>query len=421
MNYYEELGLSGNASAEEIKEAYRSLVRLLHPDTQSDPQLQQVAERQIKKLNKIYEVLSDGDRRRNYDRDLAESAERAKPIIIHAPPPPRQQSFLNKSSASWIIAVAVFAILLVWMASRPTPAGPIYVHDSGASIVEDSPRNAGARPVEGSELAQTMPQRQVLPPQPAPAQAVPVHTAPVVQSPTPQATTPSAQPAPTKASNSSTLETDALRTRLAKVLMERDDALAEVSRLQSRLTSERNSAERLSSRQQLARAAENRKSAPAPIAPEPRPDVKQPAQQTPVTVAKATSLASPPEIPVVFRHPIAGSWFYRKPSTPSTNKDLYPPEFIETVITEEDGQLRGTYHARYHAPNRPVSPEVSFHFNGKLNGESGSLPWNGTGGSKGEVTFKLMADRSLRVDWTASQLGSLGFYRGTAVLVKKAD
>jgi hypothetical protein len=116
-----------------------------------------------------------------------------------------------------------------------------------------------------------------------------------------------------------------------------------------------------------------------------------------------------------------GRWFYRPSESSSRNKELYPPEFIETSISEDNGELRGTYRARYHVVDRPVPPEVNFQFSGKLTGDSGSLPWSGSGGSRGEVTFRLMADHSLKVDWVASQLGQLGFYKGTAVLVKRSE
>jgi hypothetical protein len=116
-----------------------------------------------------------------------------------------------------------------------------------------------------------------------------------------------------------------------------------------------------------------------------------------------------------------GSWIYRPGSSPQTNKQLYPPEFIEAVINEDNGVVRGTYRARYKITDRPVSPDVNFQFVGRINGDAGSVPWSGTGGSHGEVSFRLTPDHTLRVDWVASQLGALAFYRGTAVLVRRSD
>ena len=54
------------------------------------------------------------------------------------------------------------------------------------------------------------------------------------------------------------------------------------------------------------------------------------------------------------------------------------PEFIEAVINEDNGVLRGTYRARYKVPDRPVSPEVNFQFIGRIIGDAGSVPveWN---------------------------------------------
>jgi curved DNA-binding protein CbpA len=45
MNYYEELRLTPSASAEEIRQAYRELVRLLHPDQRREEGLRRAAER----------------------------------------------------------------------------------------------------------------------------------------------------------------------------------------------------------------------------------------------------------------------------------------------------------------------------------------------------------------------------------------
>ncbi|MGH9658573.1 MAG: J domain-containing protein, partial [Bryobacteraceae bacterium] len=67
MTYYEELGLDPSASTEEIHKAYRSLSKLLHPDQQSDPELRMLAERQMARLNRVYEILCDPDLRAGYD------------------------------------------------------------------------------------------------------------------------------------------------------------------------------------------------------------------------------------------------------------------------------------------------------------------------------------------------------------------
>jgi molecular chaperone DnaJ len=63
-DYYEVLGVSRAADDTEIKKAFRRLARELHPDTnKDDPQ----AEEKFKEAAEAYEVLSDGDRRRQYD------------------------------------------------------------------------------------------------------------------------------------------------------------------------------------------------------------------------------------------------------------------------------------------------------------------------------------------------------------------
>jgi molecular chaperone DnaJ len=62
-NFYDLLGVSRNASQDEIKSAYRRLARELHPDTNPDP----AAEEQFKKITLAYEVLSDASKRQQYD------------------------------------------------------------------------------------------------------------------------------------------------------------------------------------------------------------------------------------------------------------------------------------------------------------------------------------------------------------------
>ena len=71
-NYYEILGVSREATLEEIKKAYRRLVRKYHPDL--NPGDKAAAEK-IKEINRVYEILSDPQRQEEYDREIGEPEE----------------------------------------------------------------------------------------------------------------------------------------------------------------------------------------------------------------------------------------------------------------------------------------------------------------------------------------------------------
>ncbi len=62
-DYYEILGVPRNASQEEIKKAYRRLVRKYHPDICKKPE----CEEKFKEINEAYQVLSDPEKRKIYD------------------------------------------------------------------------------------------------------------------------------------------------------------------------------------------------------------------------------------------------------------------------------------------------------------------------------------------------------------------
>jgi molecular chaperone DnaJ len=63
-DYYDVLGVSRNASKDDIKRAFRDLARKYHPDVSSEAN----AEERFKEINEAYQVLSNDERRAAYDR-----------------------------------------------------------------------------------------------------------------------------------------------------------------------------------------------------------------------------------------------------------------------------------------------------------------------------------------------------------------
>ena len=61
MDYYESLGVNRNASAKEIKSAFRKKAAEHHPDKGGDPN-------QFKQINEAYQTLSNNEKRSMYDQ-----------------------------------------------------------------------------------------------------------------------------------------------------------------------------------------------------------------------------------------------------------------------------------------------------------------------------------------------------------------
>jgi molecular chaperone DnaJ len=80
LDYYKTLGVSKDASDEEIKKAYRRLALQYHPDRNPD---NKEAEARIREINAAYEVLSDPATRKSYERITVDAYE-----VREEPPDP---------------------------------------------------------------------------------------------------------------------------------------------------------------------------------------------------------------------------------------------------------------------------------------------------------------------------------------------
>ena len=67
-DYYSILGVSKDATADDLKKAYRKLAKQYHPDAQHTEEDKKNAEAKFKEINEAYSVLSDDNKRAQYDR-----------------------------------------------------------------------------------------------------------------------------------------------------------------------------------------------------------------------------------------------------------------------------------------------------------------------------------------------------------------
>lgn len=366
MTYYDELGLSRKASAEEIRDAYKQLARLLHPDRQQDEKQRSLAEGQMKRLNHIYETLTHPERRREYDLSLKDFQHLPEMVFVPEPPPRRRPH----RNPGW---------------SRP-----------GWEI--GFRRQVEKHSVILAALAGAFVTYLFLPtPDPAPAQPAPTIEQAVEASPAPVAQ-PRKNSGPSTDQGLSVLIAN-LRNRLRQAEQDRDYAMARLRMMEKRL--EESHANRGTPATEITPAP-----APVPIQAAPPPPSPAP---SPKAAAGTRSLS--------------GRWYYVKPAGGEPARNLYPPEYIECAILDEAaGLIRGRYRARYRVTDRAISPEVVFQFAGAASRDSAVLSWTGAGGATGEVRIRLVSANTMELAWVASDLGRYqGLGYGTAVLVRRQE
>lgn len=374
IDYYEELGVERNAAPEAIRDSFRALVRLLHPDQQTDEHLKSIAEKQLRKVNRIYAVLSDPERRREYDEMLEEGLR--PPAVVFSAPATNITAKALVTRMVWIGLAMLGVAIVIWLATDP-PSGPVL----GSAPVE----HASSSPKQ-TPAASTQSSKPDVAPAARPASPVPASDArEIVQ----------------------------LKADLRAARMERDEAKRELAEVKS----EDPMNPPHPSNPLTAASTSMTDLTPPRVLPYP------PHAPSGPVVAALGLPGRTPKPPGSDPHQFAGFWFFARSSfqTPH-NTNLYPPEFIEAVLTEQNGVVHGRYRSRYQIVDRAISPDVNFEFTGSPSGPVIVSAWSGTGGARGQITLRMTDENSIKIDWTASELGSIqGLASGTATLTRRLE
>ncbi len=104
MSPYAVLGVSANATDQEIKNAYRRLVKRYHPDRG----LPEASHEQIAAINQAYDILSDPEKRAQFDRGFAriffEQPQREDPVEAYKQEFKRRRWEREKQEREWALA-----------------------------------------------------------------------------------------------------------------------------------------------------------------------------------------------------------------------------------------------------------------------------------------------------------------------------
>ena len=358
LTYYDELGVPRNASAEQIKDAFRGLARLLHPDQHVDAQLKSLAELQMRKLNRIYAVLSDMEQRRLYDRSLVGD----RPAVPAPPAEKLAELFSGPTGGriAWLGAVAVAIVFLFWLATDVAPN----------PLTAGSEKTAG-QPVYAAE--QTVPR-------------------------------------PAASSDTASLLRD---LKIARV--ERDAAIQEIARLRGQKPPVPGTGRSAESRD-----PDSSMPAVSPVSAPPDIQANTVAAVAIPSSSPATQPAAPRLRPQPFNGFWFFVRTQDDKKNPALYPPEFIEATISEQSGQIRGRYRSRYHITDRAISPDVNFDFSGTIDVASNTVTAN--WIGPGGARGEMTMKLLSEHSMRVEWSTDRLGNLqGLTSGTAALTRRLD
>jgi curved DNA-binding protein CbpA len=173
-DFYQVLGIKRTANSDEIRSAFRDLVKRYHPDLFSTAAEKEQATEKLRLVNEAYAVLGSPQRRRDYDQSFAQKPQarvrtrqpRRRRATSARPPPKRAtKSTLRKLAIDWsrlskkrigYALAAAAAVALLIFATRPQPrwtTGWTLVENVEVSSISNAPPSARS-PQSWSPVAQ---------------------------------------------------------------------------------------------------------------------------------------------------------------------------------------------------------------------------------------------------------------------------
>jgi hypothetical protein len=430
MDYYEELGINSTATEDEIRKAHRRLVKLVHPDQQTDEALKQLGETQMRRLNSIVETLCDPERREEYDEQLKEGVHAFEPGALTRRPGGGRWRPLRWWAASTLGAI-VLTVGAVWFwadnwGSSFGSHAPVYIPSGATEGVAADRKPAPVPPpnhidqsrIDQNPASQTQVSREAKNRSASASPDPPSPDAVVAHRPDPKSYPPDV--------NSRTVEEVPAPANVKSSSASNNSKTIESPRPRRTLN--------LTSTNVTAR------SQPAAISVSPPPNVPAspvhsdaaaiPMTELPAAVVKAPEPA-PPSAPAktvaasnatktVPADPLEGEWVYA-PTQPEKRKPgFYPPEFIDLKLFSNSGSLQGQYRAKYQVTDKPISSEVNFTLT--PDGSARKFLWESTNGSKGTFKISGVEGDTIRVEWrTTVYSRERGLTAGTATLVRRGQ
>jgi len=440
MNYYEELGLTPEATPEEIHQAHRKLTKLLHPDQQTDETLRRLAEAQMRRLNAIVDVLSDSDSRKKYDKGVHAIAERHHPVPNSANlgmptglerEDPRQFLIRMRRYVPWWVWSTVGALTLtsaaVWffadnlgssfgnktMAYVPVQDSPLQ-SGSGASV---NPPTVSTRESRAEARLEELTARlrsvfETKPGKPPAAESGDSHVNP--HPPQKEAAMGSQQTAvPDQAPQ------PAPPVPAQPKALSHNDAARDSEAAVARLAPPKVEATPVSSAPPPAVQVPTLPKPPSPPQPTPAPAVS-PQNAQPAASIPAGKPPLEPAVILAASSGLEGEWIYAPKKPEKRKPGLYPPDFIELKLFRSQGSLRGSYHARYQVDEtRQISPEVSFQLSSQEE-DAKTLTWESANGSKGWLKVNSVDPSTIKVQWQTTVYSKQpSLTAGMATLVRR--